>query len=353
MLYCINNLKKGRNNAGSKAPADVYEIAKEYGALEIKFYEPKLRKKVFLTRITALPVGIQNWNRLNKKVKAGDWVLLQHPNENLVVANYYIDIVKRKNVHFIALIHDLDSLRKSLTINDKRLQKRNFKADTLLLKKCDYIICHNEYMKKYLLEQGFDKNRIVCLEIFDYLHKSKLIKTKSKEKSVAIAGNLIEGKCGYLYKLCTRNNLPFFIHLFGPNYEGPVKKSFLMYHGACNPDELPEKLEGSFGLVWDGTEIDKCAGNAGEYIKYNNPHKCSLFLASNMPVIIWKHAALAEFVVKNGVGITIDSLLEIGEAIDKISNQEYEKMVENTKKIGEKLRDGHYLKSALTQIKME
>ena len=57
--------------------------------------------------------------------------------------------------------------------------------------------------------------------------------------------------------------------------------------------------------------------------------------------------------MKNGVGITIDSLLEIGEAIDKISNQEYEKMVENTKKIGEKLRDGHYLKSALTQIKME
>lgn len=350
MIYCINNLKKGRNHAGSKAPSDMFEIAKKNGAGEIKFFEPKYHKNIILTRIFALPTGILNWVRLDRTVQKGDWVILQHPNENLVVANRYIDIMREKGIHFIALIHDLDSIRKNLTAEGGSLEKRNLNADDILLKKCDYIICHNESMKKYMIQKGFEKNRIVCLEIFDYLHDSKLIDTRSKEKSVIVAGNLLRGKCEYLYKLCSMESLPFHLHLFGPNYEGPKDTSFVSYHGICNPDELPSKLEGAFGLVWDGTEIDQCAGNAGEYIKYNNPHKCSLFLASNMPVIIWKQAALASFVEENGVGITVDSILDIGDAIDHLSNDDYTEMVENTKKIGHKLRDGYYLTKALETL---
>ena len=33
------------------------------------------------------------------------------------------------------------------------------------------------------------------------------------------------------------------------------------------------KMEGSFGLVWDGTSKDTCIGGFGEYLKFNNPHK--------------------------------------------------------------------------------
>ena len=50
-------------------------------------------------------------------------------------------------------------------------------------------------------------------------------------------------------------------------------------------------MEGSFGLVWDGISVETCAGVYGEYLKVNNPHKTSLYLASGIPVIIWKEAA--------------------------------------------------------------
>jgi hypothetical protein len=351
MIYCINNLKKGQNHAGSKAPADVFEIAKKNGAGEIRFYEPKRFNNLTLRRLGALPVGISNWIRLDRTVKKNDWVILQHPNENIVIANRYIDrLKKRKNIHFVGLIHDLDSIRKSLIHGDDVLSSRNEAADDVLLKKCDLIICHNEKMKEYLVCHGFEENRVVCLEIFDYLHDCRLPEKRVREKSVVVAGNLLRGKCEYLYKLCDMESLPFNFHLFGPNYEGKKSSAFVNYHGVCTPDELPGKLEGSFGLVWDGTEIDRCAGNAGEYIKYNNPHKCSLFLSSNMPVIIWKQAALADFVEKNGVGITVDSLLDIGEAIDRLSDKEYAEMLERTRKMGEKLREGYFLKKAMKAI---
>ena len=62
-------------------------------------------------------------------------------------------------------------------------------------------------------------------------------------------------------------------------------------------------LFGSFGLVWDGMSSETCKGSFGEYLRINNPHKTSLYLASGIPVIIWSKAALAEFIEKNKCGI--------------------------------------------------
>ena len=112
MLYCINNLKKENHTAGSKAPADCFRIAKSIGAQEIVFLHVKPHKKLTVTRFFAFWEGLKNWINLFRKVERGSWVVLQHPNENILVANHFIDICKKcKNIHFIALIHDLDSIR--------------------------------------------------------------------------------------------------------------------------------------------------------------------------------------------------------------------------------------------------
>lgn len=351
MLYCISHFKKDRN-AGAKAPADISRIAKEIGAIEIPFQTSKMYKSVYLTRFLSISVGRQNWKNLIKTVEPGSWIIVQHPNENIYMANRYIDVCRKiKDCHFIALIHDLNSIRKSLMAGEDPLTRRNQLADDVLLKKFDYLICHNDSMKEYLVEHGFDGNRIIVLGIFDYLHDCELPQMRTKEKRVVIAGNLIKNKCEYLYKLMDMKQIPFTLDLFGSGFSLKETPNFVKYHGSCLPDELPGKLEGAFGLVWDGTEIDCCAGNAGEYIRYNNPHKCSLFLASNMPVIIWKEAALAKFVEENGVGISVDSLLDIGDAIDALSELDYRRMVDNTKKISALLRSGYYFTSAMESLK--
>lgn len=346
MLYCIKNIKRNVYTAGAKAPNDISEIAKKYGAKDILFYEPREHKNKYITYSFAAIDGALNWLRLIRIVKNGDIVIFQHPNENIKFANLYIPLLKKKGIVTIVVIHDLMSLRKTLLLKENiRKKKRDLLADQSLLKKYDYIIAHNPVMIDYLKKNGFDENKLINLEIFDYLHDADIPENRRKEKSVVIAGNLMREKCQYVYELIS-SEPDFDLYLYGSGFSGK-EGSNVHYMGKVAPEELPGKLKGSFGLVWDGNSIDKCSGNAGEYIKYNNPHKCSLYIASNLPVIVWKEAALARFVEENGVGIAVDSLKNIGKRIDQITDEEYKVMIDNVNRVGSLMRKGHYFSTAL------
>ena len=124
----------------------------------------------------------------------------------------------------------------------------------------------------------------------------------------------------------------------------------IFYKGKFKPEELLDYLEGSFGLVWDGISLDTCTGGFGEYLKYNNPHKVSLYLTAGIPVVVWEQSALAKFVKENNVGITINSLNELKDKIDNITDEEYQAMLENTKQISEKTKNGKFLMEAINKI---
>ena len=64
-------------------------------------------------------------------------------------------------------------------------------------------------------------------------------------------------------------------------------------------------------------------------------------------MIVWSQSALADFVRKNQCGIIVDSLFEISESLDSLSENDYQELIKNSKKIGEKIRDGYFLKTAL------
>jgi hypothetical protein len=109
-------------------------------------------------------------------------------------------------------------------------------------------------------------------------------------------------------------------------------------------------MEGSFGLVWDGETTQTCSGTYGEYLRINDPHKASLYLASGMPVIIWKEAALADYILKNGCGIAVDSIEEIPARVKELTPGEYETIRTNTIKIAGRLRGGRYTVRALGKV---
>ena len=75
-----------------------------------------------------------------------------------------------------------------------------------------------------------------------------------------------------------------------------------------------------------------------------------MYLVANMPVIIWNQAAEADFVKKNGIGITVNSLHEITEKIEKISEEDYLKMNKAVQNIRVKLEKGNFLSKALNEI---
>ena len=112
---------------------------------------------------------------------------------------------------------------------------------------------------------------------------------------------------------------------------------------------LPEKLEGSFGLVWDGASLDACEGRQGEYLRYNNPHKLSLYMAAGLPVILWRQSALADFVEQSGVGLLTDSLQDLDGLIRSVSPARYDRMCRQAELTGADVRRGAYLTTALKQ----
>ncbi len=137
------------------------------------------------------------------------------------------------------------------------------------------------------------------------------------------------------------------VNLYGNGFQKSEAPERLCYQGSFMPDELPDRMEGDFGLIWDGLSAETCTGNTGEYLRYNNPHKTSLYLSAGMPVIVWREAAIAQYVQANNVGLLIDTLYELEDTIRSVSNEHYEVMCKNAAALAKKLHEGYYFKKAL------
>ena len=209
------------------------------------------------------------------------------------------------------------------------------------------MIAHNPIMKSVLVEKGLPEYKLVSLEIFDYLIPNYQEKDGlSKDQPIIVAGNLAQEKAGYLYQLPAR---PAY-NLYGVGFDESRALENEAYFGSFLPDELPAALEGGFGLVWDGDSAETCSGVFGEYLRYNNSHKASLYLASGFPLVVWKQSALSHFVLEKNCGVAVESLHDLKNTIENLSDADYQELVANAKNIGKKIRDGFYLTSALKKL---
>lgn len=350
--YIVEGKPDGEFNASSKARVDVEtildkkKIRKLYVSTENGVQKNKLMKwKQFLTYKKNLSV----WKRDLSSLKEGDIVFIQYPILNTTInLEKVIKLYKDKGIVFVAIIHDMDSLRYKPEVQGKMLYKRVCKEDKDLLNEMNYIICHNSSMKKELVKLGNDSEKVIELQLFDYLidFVPKKIK-RTKNDPIIIAGNLSPDKAKFLSEIKTLN-IDF--NLFGVGYNDSMAGKNINYKGKFKPDELLNYLEGSFGLVWDGVSLDTCEGGFGEYLRYNNPHKASLYLTAGIPVIVWKESALADFIVKNNVGIAVGSLKDIRSKIEKMTDKDYKEMLDNVSKISSKTKNGEFLNEAINKI---
>lgn len=242
-------------------------------------------------------------------------------------------MVYGNRIKIAAYIHDLDSIRTHDSV-DRELE---------FLKNFDCLISHNSHMTEYLRKIGYQKD-IINLEIFDYLHDYQRNIIKSDlSATVCFAGNLNKSK--FIAQISNVKSLKF--ELYGvcdnPQIFG---NSNVNYNGCIPAAEIPYCLNGAFGLVWDGESIETCAGELGEYLKYNNPHKLSLYMAAGKPVIVWRHSASADFVTKNKVGIAVESLHEASDIINHMTENEYQELLLNTLTIKKRMAEGYYTKRA-------
>ena len=341
--------------AGVKARDDVDAILRECGYKEL--FIPTVgddRKKAGKAKKLMAHFTIRNsWSKETKKLKAGDSLFIQYPTvEHSIFLTSVLRDLRKKGVKLYFLIHDLEYIRLAVSGNENMTaaKKKRLELEERALHFANRIIVHNKAMIDKMVELGYNRKKLISLDIFDYLipdfSEEKLAGRKnSRELPVIIAGNLAREKAEYAYNLPDEAEF----NLFGVNYEND-EKSNIHYMGSFMPDELPYSLDGSFGLVWDGNTSETCNGVYGEYLKINNPHKTSLYLASGIPVMIWSKAALANFVKDNNAGVVIDSLHDIPKVIGNMTDADYAHLKASVMKLSKKLRDGYFTKKAISRI---
>ena len=340
MRYFIDIRGTVQNTADIKAPSDMCEIMLRRGYTPIPFRRPRQGSRLGVVTHAA------NWRRVYRLAKPGDLVVYQYP---LLLSHYCVRMLsqlrEKRKCTVALLIHDVDSIR--------GLHQESNAWKESMFDHVDCLICHNERMKEWLAQRKVP-GEIIPLGIFDYLVGQERGNNLGEgaddaKSSVIIAGNLSPEKSPYIGKLL-RMERSMAVHLYGPNFVPEEDFTKYQYHGSFPPEELTGLLQEGFGLVWDGDAIETCAGMTGQYLRYNNPHKASLYIASGLPVIIWRQAALADYIERNGLGLTIDSLEELDGRISALSQSDYRRMRENVQRESQKLRSGYYLNRVLDQI---
>lgn len=328
--YYLNKFVERDHTAGSKGVLDV-----EYFIEQISF--KPLYKNKSNSKITKIKNLLANIGKLNNDTM----LLVQYPIHSRFRVQELKLIRKLFNrITMVCIIQDIPSLRTDHDKIDHDMEQLNL---------FDHIISHNSRMSKWLADQNA-KPMNSNLELFDYKVDIHSRLTNPEIKSICFAGNLI--KSGFIYEWSKQ--LPGIkLNIYGPNYDRENLDSntdSCSYKGSFDADILPTILEGAFGLVWDGDSLDTCSGDLGEYTRYNNPNKISLYIASGLPVIVWSEAAIAKIVDEQKIGFSIASLRDLEEKIAQIDDKTYASYVDNLKEMQKKIITGYHIKTAVNKI---
>ncbi|WP_313597191.1 hypothetical protein [Psychrobacter sanguinis] len=339
MLYIWDNHSTlNKKTGGSKARTDASRILKNLGAKQVVFHNT-----TFKTAKAGL--FILNYIQFPLIIKPKSILFIQYPF-NAVQRLILKSFKKYKKIHTIYLIHDLESIRLN---KDKNIELND-------LNMADSFISLNQKLTDYMkIELATGDKPVVNLDLWDYLPddtKADIYEidlshdSKKFNMNILIAGNLSSGKAAYLNKLSEINNIRFF--LMGDNLDNNIQpKGNVIYLGSFNANTKVNFLGGElYGLVWDGNSIDTCSGSYGEYLKYNLPHKTSFYLSNNIPIVIWKHAAIFDFLNENRIAIGIESLFDL----NNINLNTINISTDNLRTIQNNVKKGYYLSCALQKL---
>ena len=319
-MKVLTFIKSNNLTAGPKAERDIISIIKDnYKNVknDIVFNNGKYNK-------------INKLLLILKNLFVNDWIIIQYP----IMANGLFKLLPNKKS--IILIHDLNSLR-----NPNDVSIKNEYGN---LKHFNYIICHNDKMKQYLIDRGIEEYKLYTNDLFDYLCNTRVNNSDNTfNGNIVYAGNM--AKSPFINQL-KDEKLRYSINLYGQGIDSDVSDKVL-YKGKFQPEDLPIEWSGSVGLVWDGN-IDESDENKGfkNYTKYNNPHKLSCYIAAGIPVIVWRKSAVSEFVLKNNIGYVISNIYDINE----LDFSDYSEKKKNVDLISKRVKEGYYTKKVIDKI---
>lgn len=327
----LKELPTNSASAVLKPREDVENTLRKHGYTEFQIYDKAKSKYAIAVQYMVF------WFKMIT-ARTNINIFIQHKTNGYAIDKTISMIGKLKKIKkwtVIFLIHDIEFLRKP---SEKCDEERK------ILDTADILIVHSQEMLEQVTLRGIHTSKYI-LQCFDYLYAGKLATiVQNKTKEVVFAGNLSKTKSGFLYQ---KNCFDFQFNLYG-NLTEEIQMNYI-HKGSYSPDELIQNLEGNYGLVWDGDSAETCAGHYGEYLKYNAPHKFSLYIAAGLPVIVWSQSAMADLVREKKIGYCIDRLADIND-LPNWDNPLYQEILENVNRMSIALRNGEHLGNILNEI---
>lgn len=330
--YFISEHLDRQVNHGGTGNVDIERILVANNCNPLQFpYTESFTLKAKLSRFLYLLNSMRS-------IPAGAVIFFQFPLYPTMHRIFIRLMLLRKNIQLVCIIADIDGLKD---------EDHNKLANEIkILKRLQHFIVHNENMERWLKSIVAHAN-ISKLNFFDFLVKPTEV-TRTKKYEIVFAGNL--QKSPFLESVGLLGNDLLF-RVYGEGFTASMKEQKnITYQGVLKPEELPPAIEGSFGLVWDGTGIDYPEGSLGKYMHFISHHKLSLYIVCNLPVIVHEDAGSAQLVTRLGIGFSIKNLYELQTRINELSEEDYARMSYNCKPVAKLISEGKCLETALSDV---
>ena len=323
-------------NASAKAPKDIETIllCNGYTALPIHYLERKRGVRWFLIPI----IPIVNCF----KVKRCSEIVFQYAPITchkiyLLIIRALFHLLRFKKVHKYAIIHDLASMRERWSSQSKEIS---------FLNEFDGIAVHSEAMKDKLQDMGY-RGVISILGLFDYIVDFDNKIERNLSGCINFSGNL--QKSHFISHISEIAGKTLSFDLYGKDGTDSTN-NYIHYNGPFKSNDL-SSLKGSWGLVWDGDSINGLEGEYGIYLKYNSPHKASMYICAELPLIVSCDSAISSIVRSESLGLTVHSLKDIEEILENMDNENYNEIVSNVKRYSARLKSGANILDCLKRLK--
>jgi hypothetical protein len=252
-----------------------------------------------------------------------------------------------KNVHSILYIIDLPIERAIISgeLNDEEYN-RACEIERRIFNSFDILLVFNEAMKRKIQEKyGFNDNKFISFEVLDYWIKDDGVFIPRFQKPIKIAflaSNLNQKYFSWIKEIPSSKEATF--SFFGTSGEwiNNLKRENLRYEGFIPPENVPKILKKyHFGLIYYNTSFK-------EYLQYGSTSKFSAYIAAYLPILSPSNLPYLNHLNKKyGTGLTFNSLIEIPRLLSNLSENEYHELRKNCIELGEKIRQGYFLKRAL------
>lgn len=254
-----------------------------------------------------------------------------------------------KGKHSILYIVDLPIEQVAINKIQGDAYKKACEIEARVFRSFDVLLVFNEKMKKKIQEKyGLDDKVFVFFEMLDYKSDETCYEEKRMHKPIKIAflaSNLNGDRFKWIKKLPYSSDVIY--SFFGNNGEwiNELSRNDFKYKGTISPKEVPSILSKQyhFGMINYDVPTEK-------YLEYGSTSKFSAYVAAGLPLLCSKKLFYISFLIqKYCIGLCFESLDDIPNLIAILGEEEYDLIRKNCLILSEKVRRGHFFKSAVNQ----